>query len=439
VLWDGTDPVDSQALGQRLNRSRWVNQVRTGDQLAVAQAGQPAVLQPAGANGFTENDALMFRGMFELPQAVLGQPLHGDSSGHGGEMVAVSGHGVPGFMFSESIVPIGMSRPIETTASDWRSSIGHWQYASHPRWASPAPKVALFSACRQLQGQPQQFYWSEVMRSADPVRMILSYHETAPAAGTSAAINRRFMRNLRQGQTFIDAWRHAHPGARLGTRWAALCFEASKGDTMTAWIHKGEPPSHPDPSATILYFDEKNPAGRAVVEPRQEVDCWLTPRGSADRLPPWYLCANGAQVDLHIRLLDPAARLQPGDHVFVVASQVRPDYAGPFRIEDLFTFEAQSAMTSSGVLTSSRRIHGASPGFGDDTYGLEVRPTGPTAPGSGGQELSLPIRLGHAQNEHIPLYYFHIAIRGPGGRGFGMKGTLLEDDFQFGMFRLPWP
>ncbi len=428
--------MDSQALGQGLQRARWVNQVRSGDQFAIAKGG-PAVLQPAGADGFSEDDTLLFRGMFEIPLSVLGNPLRGDSAGHSGDIVAVSGHGVPGFMFSESIIPIGMSRPIETSASDWRTSIGRWTYSSRQRWKRPAPKIALFSACRQLQGQPQQFYWSQAMRSAEPVRMILSYHETAPAAGSSASVNRRFVRHLRQGATFLDAWRRAHPGAGLARRWAALCFEASTSDTLNEWMHSGAPPSQPDPASDILYFDDQHPSGRVVVEPRQEVDCWLTPHGSRDRLPPWYLCANDAAVDLHIRLLDAAARLQQDDRIFVASSQVRPDYFGPFRIQDLFRFDGQDSLINNGLLRSSRRIHAALPEFGDDTYQITVRTSGPTAPDSDGQGITLPIRLGRAQNEHIPLYYFHVAIRG-NGRQFGMKGTLLEDEFQFGMFRLPW-
>jgi hypothetical protein len=437
ALWDGTDPVDSQVLGRGLARARWMNQVRASDQLAIAAKGQPAILQPMGGDGMVGTDALLFRGMFEFPSSVLGRALHSDSEGHTADFVAVSGHGVPGFMFSESLIPLAMSRPIQTTVSEWSLSVGQWSYVSAPRWSSPAPTIALFSACRQLQGQPQQFYWSETMRCSNPVRAILSYRETAPAAGTSAAINQRLVRNLRSGQRFVEAWRQAHVGPGLRARWAALCYEASVGDTLTAWMRSARPPSTPDIGSRILYFDEANPNGRPVEQPRQEVDCWLTVRGRADRLPPWYLCRNGAQLDLHVRVLTPGGRIDPGDKLYVVASQVRPDYFGPFSIENLFVFEGTSGWPT-GALSASQRIHDASPDFGNDTYEVLIDSSGPTAPSPDSQSITLPIQLGRAQNPHIPLYYFHVACRGPAGKAIGMKVTHLEDDFQFGMFRLPW-
>jgi len=441
VLWDGTDPADSQVLGRALARLGWVNQVDGHAPLATVASNQPPVLQPAGVDGLTISEDLLFRGMFEFPQAVLGKPLRGDSSGHSGSIVAVSGHGVPGFMFSESLLPIAMSRPIEATSADWRTSPGRWHYATQPRWTSPDTKVVIFSACRQLQGAPQQFFWSQTMRGSDPVHAILSYRQTAPSAQASAGVNRRLIKYLRAGDTFVKAWQKSHSASSQSYRWAALCHEASVGDTLVDWMHAGRLPSRPDSNGTILYFDADIPNGRPVVEPVPDIDCWLTPRGMSDRLPPWYLCGNGATLDLHIRLLQPGLRLQAEDRIFIIASQVRHDYFGPFRIQDLFTFEGQDSLFNQGVLGTHRMIHQEAPGYGDDTYGLTVRPavgSPPLDPDACG--ITIPIKLGRAQNPHIPLYYFHIALRGAGGREAGIRtGHPLSDAFQFGMFLLPWP
>ena len=175
-------------------------------------------------------------------------------------------------------------------------------------------------------------------------------------------------------------------------------------------------------------------------EVRPDVDCWLTPRGDSARLPPWYLCANDVQIDLHVSLLASGQRLQPEDTISVIASQVRPDYGGYFCIQDLFTFDGQDALIKQGVLKTSRQIHDDVPDYGDDTYELTIRPV-PGVPrlATDGRSITIPIKLGRAENDHIPLYYFHVAIVGQGGRSFGlqMDRQPVIDAFQFGMFRLP--
>ena len=440
VLWDGTDPSDSQALGKGLSRLGWQNQVDATAQFATKAPNQPAVLQLAGADGFSTDDNLLFKGMFQVPQAVFGSALPGDSSGHSGCIVAVSGHGVPGFMFSESLLPIAMSRPIETTASDWRHSLGNWKYAPTPVWTDPKTKVVILSACRQLQGAPQQFFWARTMRGSDPLHVLLSYRETGPSAQASAAVNGRLLQHLKAGDPFVKAWKKAHSASSQSYRWAALCHDDAVDDTLADWMRLGHLPSRPDPKGTILYFDADTPNGRAVQEVRPDVDCWLTPRGDSARLPPWCLCANDVPVDLHVSLLAPGQRLQPEDRVFVVASQVRPDYFGPFSIQNLFTIEGQDALIQQGILKTARLIHEDAPDYGDDAYEITIRTTaGAPALAADGRSLTIPIKLGRAQNEHIPLFYFHVAIAGSGNRRFGVQsGRPIIDAFQFGMFRLPW-
>jgi hypothetical protein len=441
VLWDGTDPVDSYALGRGLVNLGWRNQVKRGDQLALAgRRGAPFVLQPAGRDGKTTDGSLMLRGMFEFPRAVLGASLRGDSAGHTGNIVAVSGHGVPGFMFSESLVPLAMSRPMETTASSLAGSAGHWSYQSTPVWAGSSTKVVIFSACRQLQGKPQQFYWSQTMRTPSPVHMILSYRETGPIADASAGVNQRFFKHARDGKTLLEAWWRAHSASTQVRRWAALCYEACVDDKLRDWAKSGSLPSHPDPKGTILYFDSDTPNGVAVVQVTPDVDCWLTSRGSSARLAPWTLCANNALMDLHIQVLGPAGQLKVGDRIAIMASQVRPDYFGPFDIRNLFIIDRQTELVTKSLLASRRVIHDDYPEYGEDTYVLTINPLEGTPPvNADNRSITIPITLGQAQNEHIPLYYFHIAIGGEDGRRYGMKsGQPLLDDFQFGMFLLPW-
>jgi hypothetical protein len=279
------------------------------------------------------------------------------------------------------------------------------------------------------------------MRGSKPLHAILSYRETGPSASASAGVNQRFLQHLKNGSTFIKAWKAAHNVGDQPGRWAALCYEASVDDTLLHWARHGELPSHPDPKGTILYFDKDTPSGKAVKEMKPDVDCWLTAPGSSARIPPWFLCAKHGEYDLHIRLLTPGENFQPGDRILIAAAQVRVDYARPFSIGNLFTIKGEDLLQNQGLLVTDRVIH-QNPGFGADSYELVCRP-GPGLPFRIiGPELVLPIEMGEAENNHIPLYYFNIAVEGIGARRYGFKRTMqgkdLWDAFQFGMFLLPW-
>lgn len=238
----------------------------------------------------------------------------------------------------------------------------------------------IFSACRQLQGKPQQSYWSQTMRTPSPVHMILSYRETGPIAEASAVMNQRFIKYARDGKPLVEAWRRAHSASTQVRRWAALCYEACVDDKLRDWAKLGGLPSHPDPKGTILYFDSDTPNGVAVVQVTPDVDCWLTTRGSSARLAPWTLCANNALMDLHIQVLDPAGQLKGGDRIAIMASQVRPDYFGPFDIRNLFIINRQTELVTKSLLASRRVIHDDYPDYGEDTYVLTIKPSEGTPP-----------------------------------------------------------
>jgi hypothetical protein len=437
VLWDGTDAIDSQVLGKGLSRLGWTNQVDSNDQFAIKAPAMPAVLQPAGASGLDISKELLWRGMFELPQAVLGEPLQGNGARHAGSIIAVSAHGVPGFMFSESLVPLAMSRPMSTTATSWTELPGNWSYQTSPTWPAKT-KVAIFSACRQLQGKPQQFYWSETMRGSDPPHAILSYRDTAPPADVGVGINERFLHSLAAGKTFLKAWKAAHAGSALSYRWAALCHEAAVDDTLVDWMSLGSFPARPNPKGKILYFDADTPAGREVHRVTADVDCWLTERGRSARIPPWYLLPTDCKLDLHIRILSLGESLQPDDRITIVASQIRPDYRAPFSVQDVLTIDGQDQLRQEGLLTTSQLFHRRSPEYGDDAYELIYRPAPWLRPlDVKGPELVLPIQVLSAPNEHYPIFYFYVGIAGAGKRTFGYQyGTPLHDAFQYCMFLL---
>ncbi len=455
LLWDGTDPVDSQALGEGLRRLRWENLLHdspAGEEFVTPR--RPRCFQPAGEHGTDFSLPLWMRGMFEFPRTFL-DPMHHNRGDNRPNLLAYSGHGIPGFMFSESMILICSSRPMI-------GPLDRWSFVLSPQWNHPSLKVVLFSACRQLSGRPQQWLWSQAMRGANPMHMILSYRETAPAASASAGINQRFLGNLQNRQPFVEAWKNAHNTANLSVRWAALCYRTAVNDRLDEWIRSGSLSSRPDPrTEEILYFDNDNGAGRVVQEPTQHLDCWLSPRGNSTRIPPWFLIHPNIQLDLHIEFLPSSHQhFEDGDELWIAAIQVRPDYAGAseqpphqnFDIRLLFTIDVSPDPLVNGTARVAGRIHNRSHGWSsanEDVYTIRIdRSLGWLNPNATWTHLKIPIRLHSRFNDHLPIFYFMLRVKKTAQRrAFGIPIIMaggeeiadqdrLIDDFQYAVFVL---
>jgi hypothetical protein len=197
-MWDGTDAVDSVRLANKLSASfRCLNLLDGSPAGEFGVLGTPRIFQPCGAGGNAIDNALWLRGMSEFPRTFF-SPSHHNSAGELPAILQFSGHGIPGFMFSESAVLIAMSRAMNLTPTPTSMT---WSFVNDG-WDNPNTKVVIFSACRQLAGRVQQFHWASRMRGASHrVHALLGYRETAPAAATSAAINEAFVSCLVAGQT----------------------------------------------------------------------------------------------------------------------------------------------------------------------------------------------------------------------------------------------
>jgi hypothetical protein len=362
---------------------------------------------------FGDDDSAIRRGMFELPNMLLAGPRHGLSTAP--HIVAVSGHGVPGFLFSETCLLLAASRPMASAQSDWRLSPGRWSYDSEAKWNHPNTKVVLLSACRQLQGEPEQWRWANNMRGTNPVHVLLGYHETAPSAATSAAINRRFVRLLRGGKPFVEAWRLAHAGDSLNWRWAALCYSECMTDSMTEWARTGELSSRPDPSSsTILYFDFENVYGRPVTLPHASVDCWMTPPNTWRRLPPWTRVGGGAELDLHVGLLGEQL-FEPGDTVSITTIQVRYDYFDEFKVGKIFHPMSAASLADAGALTLRRLAYAD----GIDTMDFHISATVPSPMRLSTDRRTFSVHIVFEETavaSHFPVFYFQVSIAGPNKR-----------------------
>jgi len=460
LLWDGTKPRDSYELGNGLSALRWGNLLHDSppSEFSPPNRNRPRVFQPAGADGNKWPDAAGHltsgtfsvahwqRGMYEFPRTFF-DPTHHNRGDDRPNFLAYSGHGIPGYMFAESMLLVCSSRPMI-------GDFTNWHFVSNPRWNHPAIKVVLFSACRQLCGKPQQFLWSEAMRGTNPVHTILAYRNTAPSADASADINRTLLQNLRREQPFVQAWKNAHSGPGLRRRWAALCYEAAKTDRFDRWTRTGTLPTISDTTGPILYFDSDHDypnTGRVVQRPTQHFDCWLTMRNDAQRIPPWMLFGPNKDLELHIELLQAGQRFEDGDRLWIAAIQVRPDYGGPFNIRSLFTIAGTPDPPAIGAVPSFGKLHDRSVGWGSgdhDVYIFQIAPSLSWLHRTSPTHLRIPIRLKSQFNNHLPIFYFMLCLKkARGGTAFGIPTTtiggeeiadqqLLVDDFQFAVFVL---
>ena len=449
LLWDGTDPVDSYALGNGLEqRFRCENLLNyspaTEEFCSTASKNKPRVFQPSGPTGATSGAPLFFRSRGEFPNEFF-NPTHHNSLSQGPDILAYSGHGVPGFMFSESANLIATSKPITDTPTSWT-------FTTNPTFQSPKTRLVIFSACRQLAGRPQQFLWASAMRGAGPVHCILSYRNTAPAANDSAAINKTFVANSASGQSFVNAWKNAHTSGDLPRRWAALCYRSAVNDSLLDWAQTGSLKSTPATSEDILYFDNQNPSGRVVTQPTRVLDMNIsTHTGSGDAVaPPWSLITPRDKLTLTIKWTDASNNFMDGDTVWITAFQVRPDYFGPFNIYRLFVIEGDDT----GQILPSSYCHDASRGWkpGDytDTYEFDIDRKNMKwcSPDATWNSLAMQITIGSEQNDHLQMYYLMMRIQ-RGSQQFGIPATIarkgaqpvisqtqLVDDFQFCQFIL---
>jgi len=440
LMWDGTDPVDSITLAKGLAKSfRCINLL---DDCPAGEFGvrdTPKIFEPCGKAGTDITDDLWILGMFGLPR-VFFKPVHQNKGDDLPAILQFSGHGIPGYMFSNSSVLIAASRAMTATRDPAIKASLNWNFVD-VGWDNPSTKVVIFSACRQLAGLPQQFHWSNRMRGAsNRVHIILSYRNTAPDAGTSSDINKAFISNLAAGQTFINAWRGGHGGG-LRKRWAALAFKSSVNDRMDHWVRDGSLPAEPAADEDVLYFDEDNRTGRVVTKPKPDFSMAMTFVSGANVfpvlfagniVPPWTILRRGTQVNVNVAFITDT--FNDGDKVWLGLVQVRPDYAGPFEIETALKFPNQDALIDGGTIKVRGRLHDESAhpkdyppdGYGD-VYEFIINRKGMSFAtlDSTFAHLTVPMVIGDSPNDHLAIFYMMARVERD-GKEFGIPTDLVK-------------
>jgi hypothetical protein len=471
LSWDVTSPLDTVDFAQRMQQTlHWGNHLNGAPSPLkfIEQVGssKTPIFMPCGQKGTDLNDDLFLKDAHNI-QEQLFDPSH--SMGKHPGIFYVSGHGIPGFIFSESHVLIGTSISI--------GEAGNPGTVASPRkqWDNPHLKYIIFATCRQLDGAPQQALWARAMRGKQPLHGILGYRDTSPAAQNCAAINRDFITGLngakgKKSKTFLHAWREAHSGG-LSARWAALIHRSALDDKIEEWSISGNLDSVKDPAGDILYFDETNFAkgGIVVSEPKRELDVFLTKVNFRTKVHQWVDARNDQKALISIRFTDASSSaFQEGDRIWVAILQVRPNFVSPVPYDIRRIFSIISARDGSTVSPTgkeiekngiraiskvrSRKILNTD---GDlDTYEFKIPETVEElrkilknwffiSPDF--KQIQLPIKFGDFFNGRHPVFYFMVRVKKIDGKTFGIptKGRSesvdekkLKDDFQFAVFLL---
>ena len=144
-----------------------------------------------------------------------GRPVKPDATVFRASLLYVSSHGwLGGFMKGEAISPWADAQPTEAKAEFvpfhsymliGRVDVSGKAFAG-PVWVVLAQCSTVNTATWAL--------WARVMaRSTPPVRGLLGYEESSPAAGASVGIANAFFAELRAKKDFLSAWRAANPGS----------------------------------------------------------------------------------------------------------------------------------------------------------------------------------------------------------------------------------
>lgn len=188
-----------------------------------------AVMAPAGLNGaghgefsgraeWDKASEFFERWMFEPAVTVdaSGKATLGVGAGtvHRAHLVVVSSHGWLGGFAGGEIWDQKKWFLVGKVAEEGRGFRG-------PVWV-------LLTQCSTLNSATWPS-WAKVLANSSPhVRGILGYEEVAPGATMAAAIGRGFVQKLKEGQTFLAAWKAMNPSSN----WAAIVHKDAVNDKL---------------------------------------------------------------------------------------------------------------------------------------------------------------------------------------------------------------
>ena len=177
------------------------------------------------------------------------------------DLVYLSSHGLfSGKLLGEAMLH-SLSFSIGHPIFDLNEAVQAKTPFSAPKW--------VVAACCSVLDDSNWHSWRELMSDpAEPLRGILGYRGTSPAADDAARLNISFINKLASGMTMLEAWRKANEAFGSGTRnaWAAVCNENAVGDTLADWNAITLKPISTSP-LVVKGFDNSNQSGTVVTAP----------------------------------------------------------------------------------------------------------------------------------------------------------------------------
>lgn len=200
------------------------------------------------------------------------------------------------------------------------------------------PQWIVLAQCSTVNSATWAMWARLLARSDPPVRGLLGYEESSPAAGASIGIANRFFAELRARKTFLEAWR----AANKGQHWAAIVHKEAHKDTLVAFPREHLPKSTLD---QYIGYLPSVPAGEEISDPPPPFSAQLfrikhfgTPQEEPSEVTPdtldrWRAELSGAEHrDYLVRLT--------ATRPFVLASvrfvHIRDTYREQFRPRQLF-------------------------------------------------------------------------------------------------------
>lgn len=200
------------------------------------------------------------------------------------------------------------------------------------------PQWIVLAQCSTMNSATWAMWTRLMARSDPPVRGLLGYEESSPAAGASIGIANRFFEELRGRRTFLEAWR----AANKGQHWAAIVHKDAHQDTLTAF------PRDRLPAATLnqyIGYLRSVPGGEVISDPPPPFSAQLfrikhagTPQAEESEVTPdtldrWRAQLSGAEHrDYRVRI----TATQPFVHAAVRFVHIRDTYREQFRPRQLF-------------------------------------------------------------------------------------------------------
>jgi hypothetical protein len=281
-----------------------------------------------------------------------------------------------------------------------------------------APKWVIIAACSILSESNWNSWRTMMSDPGDPVRGILGYSGTSPAAESAAKLNITFINKLASGMTMLEAWQKTNEAFGNDTRdnWVALCNVGAVGDTLADWNAVNLTPISVNP-LVVKGFTNAIPAGKIVTVPVEPYRVrWLNrkPDKPGDDVDAAALKATevkpGDKVTIAVAPVPaaapaPAATFAAGTRITLTLFFIQIRFSKEVDLDAMFTVKDQLNIKT----LEKKRVH---PEFatGNDTWSILIEGTPTVAALTLECKRAIPATQSLTQG----ILWFHGLLTSPG-------------------------